>query len=197
MSHWMATSVFFGGVGFVGSATVEEVHVYLLPSGNLKAAVNSEQAGGLGISVHVVSITDVECGDSMWLSGVAVITVVEYMTVGGLLQEGVTEGSDNFLETGGGDFTGVTCVNRYSKVISLGRPPVTTFLTGEKSRASPEGSARKTFLCGSRSTSLCSQASYRMSNSLFCAKVGVPIPLWAQVNGEASSGTRPTSPRVL
>jgi len=116
--------------------------------GNLKEAVHSEQAGGLGISVHVVSITDVECGDSMWLSGVAVMAVVEYMTVGGSLQEGVTEGSDNFLETGGGDFTGVTGANRYSKVISLGRPPVTTFLTGEKSRASPEGSARKTVLCG-------------------------------------------------
>jgi hypothetical protein len=53
----MATSVFFGGVG---SATIEEVHVYLLPSGNLKEAVNSEQEDGLGISVVSKSLTITE-----------------------------------------------------------------------------------------------------------------------------------------
>jgi hypothetical protein len=37
----MATSVFFGGVG---SATIEEVHVYLLPSGNLTTIVYSTTA---------------------------------------------------------------------------------------------------------------------------------------------------------
>lgn len=61
--------------------------------------------------------------------------------------------------SGGGDLAGVTGAKRYSEVRSLGRLAVTTFLTGEKSRASPEGSARKTFLGGSRSTPLCSQAS--------------------------------------
>jgi hypothetical protein len=95
MSHWMATSVFFGGVGLVGSATIEEVHVYLLPSGNLNEAVNSEQADGLGRLVvsKSLSITEVECGDSifMWLSGVAVTAVVEHMMVGGSLHEGVMD----------------------------------------------------------------------------------------------------------
>ena len=92
MSHWMATSVFFGGVGLVGSATIEEVHVYLLPSGNLNEAINSD---GLGRSVvsKSLSITEIECGDSifMWLSGVAVTAVVEYTMVGGSLHEGVMD----------------------------------------------------------------------------------------------------------
>ena len=95
MSHWMAASVFSGGVGLVGSATMEEVHVYLVPSGNLKEAVNSEQVNGLGISVVSTSltITDVECGDSILIrvSGVAVMAVAEYMEVGGSLHEGVTD----------------------------------------------------------------------------------------------------------
>jgi hypothetical protein len=95
MSHWLATSVFFGGVGLVRSATIEEVHVYLLPSGNLKEAVNSEQADGVGRSVvsKSLSITEVECGDSifMWLSGVAVTAVVEYTMVGGSLHEGAMD----------------------------------------------------------------------------------------------------------
>jgi hypothetical protein len=65
---------------------MEEVHVYLVPSGNLKEAVNSEHVDGLGISVVSTSlkITDVECGDSILirLSGVAVMAVAEYMEVG-------------------------------------------------------------------------------------------------------------------
>jgi hypothetical protein len=58
----MAASVFSGGVGLVGSATMEEVHVYLLPSGNLKEAVNSERVDSLRISVVSISFTiaDVE-----------------------------------------------------------------------------------------------------------------------------------------
>ena len=56
--------------------------------------------------------------------------------------------------------------------MSLGRLAATTFLTGEKSRASPVGSTRKTFLGDSRSTPLCSQASYSKSKSLFCSLVG-------------------------
>ena len=91
----MAASVFSGGVGLVGSATMEEVHVYLVPSGNLKEAVNSEQVNGLGISVVSTSltITDVECGDSILIrvSGVAVMAVAEYMEVGGSLHEGVMD----------------------------------------------------------------------------------------------------------
>lgn len=87
MLHWMAASVFSGGDGLVLLATMEEVHVSLLPSDNLKEAVASEQADGLGISVVSTSltITDVECGDSILirLSGVAVMAVVEYMAVGG------------------------------------------------------------------------------------------------------------------
>ena len=95
MSHWMAASVVSGGVGLVGLAMMEEVHVYLLPSGNLKEAVSSEQADGLAISVVSTSltITDVECGDSIIirLSGVAVMAVAEYTEVGGSLHEGVTD----------------------------------------------------------------------------------------------------------
>jgi hypothetical protein len=56
--------------------------------------------------------------------------------------------------------------------MSLGRLAATTILTGEKSRASPVGSTRKTFLGVSRSTPLCSQASYSKSKSLFCSLVG-------------------------
>jgi hypothetical protein len=76
------------------------------------------------------------------------------------------------METDGADFTGVTGANRYSNVMSLGRLAPTIFLTGEKSRASPVGSTRKTFLGGSRTTPLCSQASYSKSKSLFCSLVG-------------------------
>jgi hypothetical protein len=129
-------------------------------------------ADSLRISVVSTSFTiaDVEWGDSISirLSGVVVMSVAEYITVGWLTTWRGYRHRCCFIGwkwyfagggSGGGDLAGVTGAKRYSEVRSLGRLAVTTFLTGEKSRASPEGSARKTFLGGFRSTPLCSQAS--------------------------------------
>ena len=140
-----------------------DVGISFLTMENLKEAVNSERADSLRISAVSTSFTiaGVEWGDSIiiLLSGVVVMAMAEYITWRGCRHRGCLIGWKwYFSRNRWWKFYGCHwCQNiLWGKVSRLA---VTTFLTGEKYRISPEGSARKMFLSGSLYTPLCLQAS--------------------------------------
>ena len=97
------------------------------------------------------------------------------------------------LETGGGNFN---AANRYVDVKYLGRLVVTTFLTGEKFRESPEGAPRKLFWVAQDLPHSASRPRL-VNQNLFFVQWLVATLLLALGNGVVSWGTPPMSSRVL